>query len=135
VQHPFDILKAQQVRAPDGELWTVAIARGNQWKSWGWTERVDALAQHDGSGTAIGLAFQAMLLPSGLVAIYCFVAYHLARRRDWRVTVRNGIHSADRARRDAVYDEQCATKSAAAERAQVVLSQVKEGTLHELRRS
>jgi hypothetical protein len=124
---PFEILKAQPVQGPDGADWTVSIARGNQWKGWKWTENVDALAENDGS-SGVGLVLQVLLLPSGLAAMYCFVTYHLVRRRDWRVTIRKGVHTADRARRDAVYDERCETKQAAAERAQVVLAHIRHGT-------
>jgi hypothetical protein len=111
-----------------GQTWTVAVVRSNQWQSWRWVRMLDRLMDKDGSGSALPLVLMVLQLPALLPAAGAWLGYHLRGRRDVRLTVRAGRHSASEARRDALVDEWFPSKASAIQRAHELVEELRTGT-------
>lgn len=63
------------------------------------------------------------------------LAFRVRLRRDWRVTVRRGVHSDRGLRRDAVVDELLMSKAEAAKRANALVRDIESGAFSESAKS
>ncbi len=110
-----------------GEKWTITIERGNAFQGWRWFNGLDETMGVEGGPITLVLA-AVVDWPFRLAKV---IAFRLRMRRDWRVTVRRGVHSDRGPRRDAVVDELVASKVAAAKRANNLVREIESGAFSE----
>lgn len=111
-------------RAPDGTLWSVHVARGDQWQGW---SRLDRVRDEVLEPLAILSPLPALVgeLVDAVPATVRWASHVAARRRDWLVTVRPAGGLPRRATAGAVLVELVDGRAAAAARAEELLATVR----------
>ncbi|MEV6522383.1 hypothetical protein AB0M43_10610 [Longispora sp. NPDC051575] len=125
---PYRDRPLQLVKDPDGNNWTVAVVRGNQWRCWPWIHA----AYRDPADSAVG-ELGCLFMPLALLGVFPmwgrWLWYHLTFRTHRLVTVRPGIRGRTAAREGAVFADVYPTRDLANRRADALSADIEAGNL------